>query len=301
MVKELRDKTGAGMMDCKKALAETGGDLEKAVDELRKRGQAIANKRGGRAMKEGLIVAKTAGSVGALIELNAETDFVTRNEEFRALAQALADAVFAAGPALPAGDMEHATQLPLAQYGGKTVAETITALIGKIGENMAFSRFIRYEAKNDAGAGSITAYIHPPGKLGVMLELEAGKAETLGREAFVTLARDLAMHVAAAAPVSLNREDVPAALVARERAIYADSDELKSKPEAIRERIIDGKMGKFFKQSVLLEQEFVKDPDQSIAKLVESVGKQLGDTIKVARFARFVVGQTSEAEGEAAE
>ena len=296
MVKELREKTGAGMMDCKKALAETEGDMEKAVDELRKRGQAIAEKRSGRALKEGLIVAKVEGNVGALIEFDAETDFVVRNDEFRALAGQLAEAVFAGGPIVGSGDIAQVLEMPMAQYGGKPTGEVVTNLIAKIGENMAFSRFVRFEAKQPC---FLTAYIHPPGKLGVLVEFALGKAETAQNETFVALAKDVAMHVAAAAPISLNREDIPAALVERERAVYADMDEVKKKPEAIREKIIDGKMAKFYKQSVLTEQEFVKDPDQTVGKLVESVGKQLGDTVKITRFARLDVGGAAPAEEKA--
>ena len=293
MVKDLRDKTGAGMMDCKKALGETNGDFEAAVDWLRKKGQAVAEKRSGRALKEGLIVPKVQGNVAAMIEFAAETDFVVRNDEFRALANDLAEVVFAGGPAVDSGDVAQVSALPMPNRGGQTVGEVITALIGKIGENMSFGRFVRFEARQPC---FLTAYIHPPGKLGVLVELGLGKAESAENPEVQALAKDVAMHVAAAAPVSLSRNDVPEALVTRERAIYADSDELKSKPEQIREKIIDGKMAKFYKQSCLLEQEFVKNPDLTVEKLVAEVAKKVGDAITVNRFARIEVG--AEEKGE---
>lgn len=287
MVKELRDKTGAGMMDCKKALAENAGDFQAAVDWLRKKGQAVAEKRSGRAMKEGLVVPKVEGNVGALIEFDAETDFVVRNEEFRALATALSELVFAGGPAVDSGDIAQVGALALPGYDGKTAAEAVTALIGKIGEMMSFARFVRFEARQPC---FLTAYIHPPGKLGVLVELALGKAESVQNPAVQALAKDLAMHIAAARPVSVKREDVPAALVERERAVYAESDELKSKPEAIKGKIIDGKLAKFYKQICLLEQEFVKNPEQTVEKLIAETAKAVGDTIGVVRFAALQVG-----------
>jgi elongation factor Ts len=295
MVKELREKTGAGMMDCKKALGETSGDFEAAVDWLRKKGQAVAEKRSGRAMKEGLIVPKVDGNVAAMIEFDAETDFVVRNDEFRALAANLAELIFAGGPAVDSGDVAQVATLPMPQYGGKPAGEVITALIGKIGENMSFARFVRVEAKQPC---VLTAYVHHTNKLGVLIELSVGKAETAANPAVQTLAKNLAMHVAAAVPVALglNREDVPADVVARERSIYAEMDEVMKKPEQIREKIIDGKMAKFYKQICLNEQEFVMNPDQTVSKLVEETGKAVGDTIAIARFVRMEVGGGEKAE-----
>lgn len=298
MVKELREKTGAGMMDCKKALVEAEGNMEVAVDELRKRGQAIADKKGARATKEGLIFAKIDGTVSAMIELACETDFVARNEEFKAMGVEMVDMVLAGGEAVLAGDVEKFNGLSMAGFEGKTVNEVIREAVAKIGENMSVSRFVRLESQGE-GAGFIQAYIHPPGKLGVLVELKAGKAETLAQDGFKTLASDLAMHIAAAAPVCLTKDGVPADLVARERAIFADQVKMEGKPEKIWDRIIDGKLSKFFKDICLLDQIFVKDSDLTISALLAKVGKELGDTISIARFERLVVG--AQAEEKAAE
>jgi elongation factor Ts len=286
MVKELREKTGAGMMDCKNALAEADGDMEKAVDELRKRGQAIATKAGARAAKEGLIFSKVDGKLGVLLELNCVTDFVALGDDFRALGATLAGMVFAGGPAVAGGrlaDLLEATH-PSA---GKPVREVLTDMIAKTGENMTVSRFVRVEA---APAGVVTGYIHPPGKLGVLVELRTGKAETLANPAVRQLAADLTMQVAAAAPVALDKGAVPADLIERERAIYRDQVKMEGKPEKIWDKIVEGKLAKFYKDSCLLEQAFIRDGDLSIAQVIESVAKKVGDAIGVVRFVRFVVG-----------
>ena len=293
MVKELREKTGAGMMECKKALQETGGDLEQAVDELRKRGQARANKRSGRSAKEGLIMAKVEGSVGVLFEINCETDFVARNDEFIALGAYLADLVHAGDASMDAGDAEAFANLVSPQH-GKPVGEVLTDLIAKVGENMGIGRFARVDASQGEGQGRLTAYIHPPGKLGVLIELRAGKAETLGQEAIAQLGHDLAMHVAAAAPVAVDRGSIPADEVEREQAIYRDQVKMEGKPEKIWDKIVEGKLAKFYKENCLLEQGFVKDPDTTIKNLLEGIGKELDDTIQVKRFERFVVGGSTE-------
>ncbi|MCL5269056.1 MAG: translation elongation factor Ts [bacterium] len=297
MVKELREKTGAGMMDCKKALAETDGDMEKAVDELRKRGQAIADKKGARATKEGLIFARVDGKVGAMVELNCETDFVARNDEFRAVGAALAARVAAGDAPIDSGSLADVT---MDEFGGKPAGQVIQELIAKVGENMAVSRFVRVDASQGEGLGFVTSYVHPPGKLGVLVELRAGKAETMAGGEFAALAKDLAMQVAAAAPVCITRAQVPADLLERERAIYADQARMEGKPEKIWDKIIEGKMAKFYKESCLLEQIFVKDADLTIAKLLEATGKKLGDTLSIARFERLVVGGAAPA-AEAAE
>ncbi len=290
MVKELREKTGAGMMECKKALQETGGDIEAAVDELRKRGQAIAQKKGGRATREGRIFAKVADQVGVLVEINCETDFVARNEQF----VAFGDEVSGMALATASGRLEDLLATPMASR-GKPLAEALTDVIAKIGENMAVSRMVRYDASAATPAGAIAAYIHPPGKLGVMLEIEADKVEALKAEQVVQLGRDLAMQVAAAAPVSVSRDEMPAATLERELAIYRDQAKMEGKPEAMWAKISEGKLNKFFKQSCLTEQEFVKDPDLTIAKLLEKVGKEVGAQLKVRRFERFEVGGAAEA------
>ncbi|HOE97855.1 MAG TPA: translation elongation factor Ts [Candidatus Sumerlaeota bacterium] len=293
MVKELREKTGAGMMDCKKALAECDGDMERAVDELRKRGQAVADKRGGRATREGLVFERTEGAVGVLVELNCETDFVARNDEFRAIGRDLADLLFQHGDQFT--DPSQLMGFTSPEH-GRTVSEILTEAIGKTGENMGVRRFVRLNADQNGPHGFITSYIHPPGKLGVLVEVHAGKPESLNNAGVRQLGRDLAMHIAAAAPVSISRNDVDPALVAREKKIYMEQAQHEGKPEKIWEKIAEGKLAKFYKQSCLLEQEFVKDPDQTIEQLVAAVGKAAGDTLTVARFERFEVGAGAEQE-----
>ncbi|MCE5230222.1 translation elongation factor Ts [bacterium] len=283
LVKELREKTGAGMMECKKALVETGGDLEAAVDELRKRGQVIAQKKGSRAMKEGRIFARVTDKAGVMVELNCETDFVAKNEEFVKLGNKLSQIVADQAPCC----VEALTGVKLED--GQTVSETLTAAIAKVGENQAISRFVRIES-DSKGAGAIAAYVHPPGKLGVLIQLEADNAAALKSEAVQHLGRDLAMQVAAAAPVCIDRASVPADVLAREKAIYVDQVKMEGKPEKIWDKIVEGKMVKFYKQACLLEQEFVKDPDLTIEKLLAKVGKEAGSAIKVARFERYEVG-----------
>lgn len=290
MVKELREKTGAGMMECKKALVKSEGNMEAAIDELRKSGQAIALKKGSRAMKEGRIFARVAGGVGVMVELNCETDFVARNVEFVGLGEKLS-ALVAAGAACCV-DMLGEVRLD----DGRTINETLTAAIAKVGENHAISRFVRIESGPSAGA--IAAYVHPPGKLGVLIQLEADNADALKNEAVQQLGRDLAMQVAAAAPVCIDRASVPADALAREKAIYTDQVKMEGKPEKIWDKIVEGKMVKFYKQACLLEQEFVKDPDLTIEKLLAKVGKEVGANIKIARFERYEVGGAAEKAAE---
>ncbi len=286
MVKELREKTGAGMMDCKKALTETGGDLDQAVDELRKRGQALADKRGGRATEEGLIFTASEGDSAVMVELNCETDFVARNEQFNTLGAEVA-ALVLANPQV--ADLDQLQTLDFPKH-GKPVAEVVTEAIGKIGENMGIRRFIRVDAGPQGTHGAIFSYLHPPGKLGVLLVLGAGKADTLQQEAFTQLGRDLAMHVTAAAPLAIAPDAVNPADLDRERSIYADQAKMEGKPEAIIDRIVEGKVGKYLKDICLLQQAFVKEPDQSVAQWIETAGKQLDDQVTVRRFERFVVG-----------
>jgi elongation factor Ts len=284
MVKQLRAKTGAGMMDCKKALTEADGDMERAVDELRKRGQAIAQKKVGRATGEGRLFSRVEGGVGVLVEVNCETDFVAKNEEFAQFGRHLADLV--AGKA-EAADPAALAELTCPEHGRK-VGEALTDLIAKVGENMSIGQVVRLAAAE--GNRALSTYVHPPGKLGVMVELEAGRGETLEQEAVRQLGRDLAMHVAAAAPLAIDRASLPADQLERERQVYREQVKHEGKPEKIWDRIVEGKMGKFYRQACLLEQEFVKDPEQTVGKLLEAVGKQVGDTISVSRFVRMEVG-----------
>lgn len=295
MVRELREKTGAGMMDCKKALSDAEGDIEKAVDELRKRGQAIADKKAARGTKEGLIFAKVDGKVGVLVEIGCETDFVARNEEFRAFGQEIADLVHKDSNAAPGNDatlLGHA----ILTSAGKPINEVLREKIAKIGENMVVARVVRLDAVSGAGPGYVQGYIHPPGKLGALVVLRATRMETFSQPEVQELARDLAMHVVSENPAAIKRDAISAQQITRERAIHADSEEVKKKPENIREKIIDGKMAKFYKENCMIEQEFVKDQELTIEQLLDKTGKQVGDTICVSLFERFVVGGAQAAE-----
>ena len=268
-VATLREKTGAGILDCRKALMETNGEMEAAVDLLRAKGTASAAKKAGRAANEGLIAqAILPGSkVGVLVEVNCETDFVAKNESFQAITAGWAKALAE----------NHATDLEPSRI--ETVA--------KIGENIQIRRNARLEVK---GSGAVAAYIHLGGKIGVLLEVSAGKDETVNHDDFKQLVRDITLHIAAASPVCLNRNEVPATLVERERAIYREQAP-KDKPAEMIEKIIDGKMGKFYAGACLLEQGFVKNPEQTITALVAATSKNLSDTIEIRAFVRYQVGE----------
>src|SRR4051794_15067494 len=255
LVKTLREKTNAGLMECKRALAETRGDLEAAVDVLRKKGAASAAKKADRDAKDGVIAqAITPGAkVGVLIEVNCETDFVAKNEQFRAFTEELAKKI--AGDA--SADLE----------------SDRVAAVQKIGENVRIRRHERLEVKDN---GLIAAYIHTGGKVGVLVEVGAEKADTGAHEDFKQLVRDITLQIAAANPVCISRTEVPAPLLERERAIYADQAPA-GKPANIIEKIVDGKMGKFYSNICLLEQAFIKNPDQTITQLIEDKNKALGE------------------------
>lgn len=286
-VNELRRKTNAGMMDCKKALTEAGGDMEAAIDILRKKGIASSSKRADREAKEGTVQAllNADATVGALVEVNCETDFVGKNEGFRSFVDTVARQIISEGTT--DGDLAAALAQPVAG-GTLSLDEVIKAKGGEVGENIVLRRFVRFAAP---AGGALASYIHLGGKVGVLVEATAGKAETLASEAFKTLLKDINLHIAASSPICVGREAVDADLVAKERAIYADSDRLKGKPAGVIESILTGMLGKFFSQVCLLEQAFVKDPDKTVGQLVEETSKALGDTIAVTRFVRFALGE----------
>lgn len=283
-VKELRERTGAGMMDCKKALAQTEGDLEKAIEYLREKGLAAAAKKAGRIAAEGLVTALISADkkVGVLVEVNCETDFVEKNPDFINFTNAVAGLIAQTAPA----DVEALANLPMQD--GKTVAETITGLISTIGENMTVRRFARFEL---AANGLIDSYIHMGGKIGVLIQCGATKAETATNPEFAALVKDLAMQVAAAKPEFLNRAEVPAEVLDREKAIYKAQAMNEGKPEAIAEKIMVGRLDKFYKEVCLQEQLFIKDGDKTITKLIEELNAKLGENIVIARFARFEKGE----------
>jgi len=281
LVKELRDRTGAGMMDCKRALGDTGGDIEGAVDWLRKKGLAAAAKKAGRVAAEGLVGVNTKGGTGSVVEVNSETDFVARNELFQAFVRAVA--ALAVGNA----DIEALKQAPYPGT-GRTVAEELTELVGRIGENLVLRRAQRLAVDK----GFVASYVHNSlapglGKMGVLVALES---EATG-EAVETLGRQLAMHVAAANPLYLDSSAVPASALDRERAVLREQAQGSGKTEAIVERMVEGRLRKFYEEVVLLDQVFVIDGETRVGKVVEAAAKTAGKPIRVAGFVRFALGE----------
>lgn len=271
LVKELRDETGLGMMDCKKALQETGGDKAAAIKILRERGIAVAGKKAGRLAKDGVVMSEifANGRAGAMIEVNCETDFVVRNDKFQAWTQTLLErAKNLADNTLP-----------------DLVKEETAAKIAEIGENIIVRRNVRYEV---TGPGIVAGYIHLGGKVGVLLEVGCGKPETAQNETFREAVKDITLHIAACNPAHLTRAEVPADVIEAERAIYAK--QVENKPANIVQKIVDGKLEKFYQQVTLLEQGFVKDPDQTVSEMLAARGKAIGDTLTIRRFIRYQVG-----------
>lgn len=289
-VKELRECTGAGMMECKKALTEAGGDMDQAVDILRTRGLAALAKKAGRATNEGAIAASSNadGTVAALVELNCETDFVARNAEFVTFAQTLADTVVAAAPA----DVAALMAAPYADR-GLSVEEVLGEAVGKLGENMGVARFVRTDAQ---GSGAVSTYIHGGGRIGVIVRFSFANQATGAAESFKAAAKDVAMQVAAAMPLFSTRDEVPADVIAHEIEIYKAQAAESGKPEAIQLKIAEGRLEKYYKEVVLPEQVFVKDQDISVGQYLTGVSKALGDEIKVVSFERWNLGETASAE-----
>ena len=279
MVKELREMTDAGMMECKKALVEADGDMDKAVDVLRTRGLAAAAKKVGRATNEGPVMAIVSDDAtkGAVVELNCETDFVGMNEKFKGYAEKIARAAMAA-------NVEDVEALKAVDAEGETVEDVLTDAIHTLGENMNLARAAVVEA------GGVASYIHGGGKIGVLVTFDVEGIDPASDE-FQHCGRDVAMQVAAASPVSATRESVPAEVVAHEMEIYKAQAAESGKPENIQEKIATGRLEKFYKESCLTEQAFVKNPDQSVTDYVNEVAKKLGGTIKVTGFKRFMLGE----------
>ncbi|HKX62262.1 MAG TPA: translation elongation factor Ts [Verrucomicrobiae bacterium] len=270
-VGKLREMTNAGLMDCKKALTESGGDLNLAVEVLRKKGIASASAKGAREAKEGVIVqyVQPGAKLGVLVEINCETDFVARNDTFKAFCDEIARKI----AANPSADFE---------------ADRVAA-VTKIGENIRISRHQRLEV---SGNGMIAAYIHTGGKVGVLVEVGAGKESTVAHDDFKQLVRDITLQIAAAHPVSVSREEVDPAVIAKEKEIAGE--QVKNKPPQAVAKIIEGKLEKFFQTYCLVDQGFVKkNSEVSVKEHIASVAKQLGDEIAVRRFLRFQVGEVS--------
>jgi elongation factor Ts len=282
LVKRLRDQTGAGMMDCKAALSETGGDLEEATDWLRKKGLATAAKKAGRQTSEGLIGVQVEPRVGALVEVNSETDFVARNETFQQLVRAVA----ALAPRAK-GDLEALLRLEVPDS-GRQVADELTHAISVIGENINLRRTAALEVTE----GVVGSYVHGAlapglGKIGVVVGLQsAGDPEQLA-----AFGRQLAMHIAAARPQAVSVDRLDPALVARERAIYAEQARASGKPENILDKIVDGRMRKYHEEVVLLEQAFVIDTDLKVKDAIDRLAQKLGSSVTVTGFERFGLGE----------
>ncbi|MBI5646829.1 MAG: elongation factor Ts [Ignavibacteriae bacterium] len=275
VVKALRDKTGAGMMDCKKALADSEGDMEKAIEYLRKKGAATAEKRSDRAANEGVVLTEIDGSNGVIIEVNCETDFVARSADFLGFAAEAMAAVKTARPAdVPA--------LLALESNGRPLADALTDIIGKIGEKIEVRRFAAFTTQ-----GQMIDYIHPGAKLGVLIELSAGKKS----DEVVQLGKDLAMQVAAMNPVAVDRDAVPADVREKELELYRQQALEQGKPENMVDRIAEGKLNKYFQEYTLLEQSFVRDTTKTVKEHVEAVGKTIGEPLSVIRFTRFQVGE----------
>jgi elongation factor Ts len=287
LVKELREKTGAGMMDCKRALGETAGDIETAIDWLRKKGLAAAAKKAGRVAAEGLVGVATGSVAGAAVEVNSETDFVARNEAFQDFVRSLAGLALAKGDDLEA--------LKAAAYPGesRTVAEQLTHLVATIGENMNLRRAKRLQVGN----GAVVSYVHNAlsaglGKIGVLVALES----TGDSARLAALGKQLAMHIAAANPQFLDIASVDAASLDRERDVLREQARASGKPDAIIDKMVDGRIRKYYEEVVLLEQIFVIDGESRIAKVVEAVAKEIGAPIAIASFVRFALGEGIEKE-----
>jgi elongation factor Ts len=282
LVKELREKSGAGMMDCKRALEDSKGDLEAAFDGLRKKGLAAAAKKAGRIAAEGLIGVATAGKAGVVVEVNSETDFVARNELFQNFVREVAKLAVAAER-----DVEALKGASFAGI-GKTVDGELADLIGRIGENMVLRRIARLAVTQ----GHVASYVHNSispglGKIGVLVALESAS----GEDVLAPLGRQLAMHIAAANPQYLDQASVPAAALDRERAVLRDQAATTGKSADIVERMVEGRLRKFYEDSVLLDQVFVIDGESRVGKVVEAAAKSAGTPIGVTGFVRFALGE----------
>jgi elongation factor Ts len=286
LVKALRDKSGVGMMDCKKALQETAGDMEAAVDWLRTKGLSKAAKKADRVAAEGVVALTVredgAGMTAAVIELNAETDFVARNESFQSAAASIAKVALDV-----AGDVE---ALRAADLGGETVSDAITHLIATIGENMLLRRSARFAVSQ----GAVGAYVHGGiagttdlGRIGVLVAIEGAGDQG----ALKDLGRNIALHAAATSPLSLSVDDLDPAAVERERAIFTEQAIASGKPPAVAEKMVEGRIRKFYEEAVLLKQAYVRNPDQTIEQLVAETAKAVGSPVKVIGFARFALGE----------
>jgi elongation factor Ts len=282
-VKQLREMTGAGILDCKKALENANGDIEQAVDTLRKKGLATASKKAGREANDGIVKAVLSddGKVAAMVEVNCETDFVARTDDFQSFANALLNQVLTQESAVNA---EALLESPFVDNPGNTVAQQLTETIAKLGENMRVNKAARFGLGD---SGMLDSYIHIGGRVGVLIEVSGGDPVNAD---FVELTHDLALQIAAASPRYVSEDQIPAAEIEAEKVIFRAQVAEEKKPDNIKERIVEGKVTKWFSEITLINQEFVKDNSLTIAKLVQQKGKAMGKDLKIVRFARFELG-----------
>ena len=280
-VKKLRDQTGAGMMECKTALTEANGNFDQANTILRTRGLASAAKKAGRTASEGLIGSRVTGdhAAGTLVEVNCESDFVARTPDFEELVQKVLDEIDRAGDA--------ANDAWLKDPNGP-IQKLVAAKMAKLGEKIAISRFVRY-----SGRGYVGQYIHLGGKIGVQVELSGCTPEIGGREEFKTLVKEIAMQIAAASPAYVSREAVPADVLEKERSIYRAQMENSGKPANVLDKIVEGKLGSFYKQVVLPDQESIRDPKMTVKDVLAAANKALGSSLAITRFAQLKVGEAA--------
>jgi len=287
MVKELRDKTGAGMMDCKKALAENNGDMEASIDWLRAKGIAKADKKSGRTAAEGLIAVASEGKSAVVVEVNSETDFVARNDGFQDLARSIA------AVALTTDGSAEAVSAATVASTGKSVTDTVKDAVAHIGENMSFRRSTKLTVDN----GIVATYVHNAvadglGKLGVLVAVKS----TGNADALAAIGRQVAMHIAATNPLALTSTDVDPAIADRERSVFIEQARESGKPEAIIEKMVEGRMRKFYEEVALLSQAFVVNPDQTVGEAVEAAAADAGAPVEIAGFVRFQLGEGIEKE-----
>ena len=286
-VKELREKTGCGMMDCKKALSASDGDMEKAVEFLREKGLATAAKKAGRIASEGIVDVIIEDGVGAALEVNSETDFVAKNEEFKTFVSNVTKQIIKENPA----DVDALLASAYAANPAQTVKDALNEKIATIGENMNIRRFGRFE-------GTLVGYIHGGGRIGVIVKFNVGDAAAAETAGFKEYAKDIAMQVAAAYPQYTKKEDVPAEVLEKEKEILTAQAINEGKPAAIAEKMVAGRIQKYYKEFCLVEQPFIKDPDQSVTAYTKSVASKLGTTIEIVDYVRLEKGEGLEKKEE---
>ena len=282
-VKELRDKSGVGMMDCKKALVESNGDIDKAFDYLRKAGVAKAQKKEGRDAKEGLIISDISsdGKFGTLLELNCETDFVANTDDFKSLGNDIIKHIKNS----EFSQLDDILNEKFINDNNKKLKDVITDAVGRLGENIVLSRFCKYSVES----GLVVSYIHPGSKLGVLLKFNSDQVSN--KDSLNDFGKEISMHIAATSPISVSIDDVSSEIIAKEREIFSDQAKKSGKPDNIIEKMVDGRINKFYKENVLLEQVFVKDPSKLVKDLISEKSNSSNLNLSVSEFSRFQIGE----------